>query len=741
MQDFFLHYCLVKELATKTSRITYLAYPSGETQNKVLLKIFDKECANQDHKMNSAGLNTLMSMDHPSIVPMLDIGVEQGKPYIVSEYRALGSVGRRLGHLKRGSHKHMDWPDAVRIVQQIGQALSYAHSHEILHGNIKPENIFYYDNGVQLTDFSLSPFIDVTKLGYKSDLHTTRYMAPEQFVGKTEKASDQYALACVAHELITGHVPFDAQSFSSMWGMHVHDYATPLSSYVNVPMPIDAAILRALAKKSEDRYEDMDAFLRALENALSASKPEEPSDSNSSLAALLSNAPAGVKKAPVTKPFGFTPFPEAVERTHLARSREAPEKVVMPELDALLAIDPPSLSALKHIVAGRKSAPQPESHIAVTDSKVSAIPIGEEAEQATNPLPGVREEAEQATNPLLGFGDGAHIRPYDQLIPETDEEGDLLFSSMLAETDEEPVAEKVLAFQSAHSATDQLHSSAIVSPPQKTQRAFTRPRLPGWGWKLSIALLGVVLLLTTIVSLLLYSFNGGMITLEKHAPVTTVATILPTPGVTRNVQPTATPLPTARPTRPTVRPTRVSQHSAPPPVPTSSSASTSLPVATPTPVPTQAVAVAATVYSFEDGTLDQWQVSDCSFANSTTMARTGGHSLVITQPNVNTGESDKNPYLYMDGGNVSLLKAGQTIDAYIYVPSGSVSIQADISVSDAKNQWSGSGEFVLSPGSWNHISYTAQSFSAPMGEIGINLYYVTSGGGTVQPVYIDDISW
>ena len=399
MQDFFLHYCLAEELASKTLRITYLAYPLREAREKVIIKIFDKECANQDHNMDPARLNILMSMDHPHIVPILDIDVEQGKPYIVSEYRALGSLGQRLENLKRDSHEYMEWPDAVRIVQQIGQALSYAHSHEIIHGNIKPENIFYSDNDVvQLTDFSLSPFIDVTKLGYKSDLHTTRYMAPEQFVGKIEKASDQYALACLAHELITGHVPFEAQNFSSMWRMHTNDYAAPLSSHVRVPMPIDAAILRALAKKSEDRYQDMDAFLLALENALSASKPEEPFDSNSAFAALLSNALAGVKQAPVTKPFGFTPFPEVLERAHLTRSPETFEKIVIPEQDALLAIDPPSLVALKQIMTGRKSAPLPESHIAVAESKVSAILTEEELEPAINSQPRVADEP-TATNP------------------------------------------------------------------------------------------------------------------------------------------------------------------------------------------------------------------------------------------------------------------------------------------------------------------------------------------------------
>ena len=344
------------------------------------------------------------------------------------------------------------------------------------------------------------------------------------------------------------------------------------------------------------------------------------------------------------------------------------------------------------------------------------------------------------------LADDAHINPYGQLSPEaapqSEEEGDLLFAAMLAEINEEPVAERAQAFQSTHTTTELFHSSAIVSPPPQTQTPRTSTRRPVPGWKLSIGALGVVLLLIiTIAALLLHPSNIGKTTSEKHASVTTVVTTLPTSGVTRNVQTTATPAPTPRPT---VRPTSVSQHPTsvssqhPAPAPAPTIAPATIPTTAPTTIPTTA---AATVYSFEDGALDSWQVSGCSFANSTTMARTGGHSLVITQPNVNTGTSDRNPYLYLDSGNVSLLKAGEIIGAYIYVPSGSGSIHADVSVSDANDNWTGSGEFVLSPGSWNYISYTAKSFAAPMGEIGINLYYAISGGGTVQPVYIDNISW
>ncbi len=269
MQEFFLDYCLTQELSHKKSRHTYLAHAQQDAQQKLVIKIFDPDCVNSEQKQEGLLLaDILLSLRHPHIVPMLDIAIKQGQPYVVSEYRPHGSLGQRLERLLP---ERMDWPEAVSIIIQLGQALCYAHEHRIVHGNLKPGNVFYHADGeVQLTDFSLTSFIDVAKLDYKSDLPTIRYMAPEQFMGKTDQQSDQYSLACLAYELITGKPPFAAASFTSLWGKHATEYAAPLASAVpKIPMPIDLAILKALAKKPPERYEDVAAFVAALERGLS----------------------------------------------------------------------------------------------------------------------------------------------------------------------------------------------------------------------------------------------------------------------------------------------------------------------------------------------------------------------------------------------------------------------------------------------------------------------------------------
>lgn len=305
MQEFFLHYNLTELLAAKTLRSVYLAHPLRETQHKFIVKIFDKECAGQNQEAGLAQAARLMALNHPHIVPIVDIALEeQGKPYVISNYCVHGSLRQRLERL---TPEHMDWQEAISTVIQIGQALSYAHNQNVIHGNMKPENVFYNNIGeVQLTDFNLAPFIDIAKLEYKSDLYTMRYMAPEQFMGKTDQQSDQYALACLAYELVTGHTPFKAQSFSSMWGKHATEFAAPLSTHVpKIPMSIDLAILKALAKKPESRYVDIAAFLTAL---------------GTGLASHTSGLPLSLISSTVTNIVGNTPLPTTIANSNASTS-------------------------------------------------------------------------------------------------------------------------------------------------------------------------------------------------------------------------------------------------------------------------------------------------------------------------------------------------------------------------------------------------------------------------------------
>ena len=198
---FFHHYYLTQLLGQQKFKSTYLAYPQGDMKLKVAVKIFDEECMlpNHDYAKSLTAVKSFLALDHPHIVPVLNMDIENRQPYIVTRYMSHGSLRQRLEGL---SPKIMHWTAVVNIVIQIAQALMYAHERQVIHGNIKPNNIFFDLTGeVLLTDFRPSQFIDISKLSYKTDLQTTSYMAPEQFMGRSTPSSDQYALACLTYRV------------------------------------------------------------------------------------------------------------------------------------------------------------------------------------------------------------------------------------------------------------------------------------------------------------------------------------------------------------------------------------------------------------------------------------------------------------------------------------------------------------------------------------------------------------
>ncbi len=296
MQKHFHHYYLTKQLASKSLRSTYLAHHISNPSEQVVIKIFDATCLNLEQESESLlqKIKLIKQLEHAHIVPILDFGIDQGQPYVVSTYLPSGSLRHRLDHLPSQS---LDLQDALSIILQIGRTLRYAHQHNILHGNIKPENILFNEQGkVLVGDFPVLDCIDMTTPD-KPDPHTTCYMAPEQFNGTTSEKSDQYALASLAYELIMGHAPFSAQDFSSMQAKQNTQRAAPLSDLIpHLPEQAKEVVLKAMAKDPSERYANISIFMRALE-ALSV-LPTSASPS-SPIMALASDTPTKGMREPV----------------------------------------------------------------------------------------------------------------------------------------------------------------------------------------------------------------------------------------------------------------------------------------------------------------------------------------------------------------------------------------------------------------------------------------------------------
>jgi serine/threonine protein kinase len=292
MRKRFNQYYITERISSRPLRSVYLAHHVKDISRKVLLKVFDATCLvlGQESGRLVHQVEWIKQLRHTHIAPILDLGVEQGQPYIVSQYLPGGSLRQYLDSL---SPQRLSLHEALKIISQLGQALSYFHEHAHLHENVKPENVFLNEKGeVLLADFRLVGFLDVTVLDYQSDPRTMCYMAPEQFAGSAGQQSDQYALACLVYELIAGRVPFSAQSYAMMWASHYAQAPVPLSNLVpDVPEKIEKALCKAMAKDPSERYANISTFLLALEDAAfsppwSISKPLALSTLDSSSASL-----------------------------------------------------------------------------------------------------------------------------------------------------------------------------------------------------------------------------------------------------------------------------------------------------------------------------------------------------------------------------------------------------------------------------------------------------------------------
>ncbi len=206
---------------------------------------------------SAAGLN------HPNIVQIYDRGEAEGTYYIAMEYlegRSLKEIIVKYAPLS---------PELlVSISVQIVEALRFAHRRDVIHRDIKPQNIIIDSEGrVKVTDFGIAragSASTMTEAG--SILGTAHYFSPEQAQGQpVEAASDLYSLGVVMYEMATGGLPFDGENPVSIAMKHVHDLpSTPRSINPLVPENLEAVILRALGKRPIDRYLTAQAMLDDL---------------------------------------------------------------------------------------------------------------------------------------------------------------------------------------------------------------------------------------------------------------------------------------------------------------------------------------------------------------------------------------------------------------------------------------------------------------------------------------------
>jgi serine/threonine protein kinase len=222
---------------------------------------------------------------HPHIVQVTDFGtVASGEPFLVMEYLQGEDLSRRLK--RRG---RLPSATVLTIIKQITSALSATHARGVIHRDLKPANIFLLDladgaDFVKAVDFGISKIKrSALKLTRASALMgTPSYMSPEQATGKVDDIdprTDEWALACMTWEMLTGREPFGGRDLTELLYHVVHHDPAPLAGKFAVLSPaVEEVLRRALNKRQRDRWPTVTAFTRALESVMPGQAALEPAD-------------------------------------------------------------------------------------------------------------------------------------------------------------------------------------------------------------------------------------------------------------------------------------------------------------------------------------------------------------------------------------------------------------------------------------------------------------------------------
>lgn len=242
---------------------------------------------------------SVAQLTHPYIVRVTDYGEYQNIPYLVMPYLSGGTLKQLTG-------KSIPYYEAARLLSPIARALEYAHSQKVLHRDVKPTNILITQNGQpMLTDFGVAKILDIedgqTLTGAGMGVGTPEYMAPEQALGQSvDGRVDVYALGVVFYELITGRKPYQADTPMAVIVKQIHDPLPRPTDYVNdLPDEVERVILKALAKKTEDRFHDMGVFAERLEALASkiSSKGKQEKISDKTLDSITLTHPLSTTKS------------------------------------------------------------------------------------------------------------------------------------------------------------------------------------------------------------------------------------------------------------------------------------------------------------------------------------------------------------------------------------------------------------------------------------------------------------
>jgi len=259
----FSRYEIKAELGRGGMATVYRAYdPSFDRE--VALKVLPREFLHdpQFRDRFEREIKTVARLEHPAIVPVYDVGEEDGQPFFVMRYMTGGSLS---DWIKRGK---FSLQDTARIVEQLAGALSYAHAKGVVHRDLKPDNILFDNNGDPfISDFGVAKIEEAAStLTGSGVVGTPAYMSPEQAQSdKTDSRSDIYGLGVIIFQMLTGKQPYEADTPMFVIVKHITEPVPEILDYdADLSSEVDAIIKKAMAKNKEDRYATALELAKAL---------------------------------------------------------------------------------------------------------------------------------------------------------------------------------------------------------------------------------------------------------------------------------------------------------------------------------------------------------------------------------------------------------------------------------------------------------------------------------------------
>ena len=285
-------------------------------EREVAVKVLPPELLHSDPQFKmrfEREAKIIASLEHPSIVPVYDVGDDNGQPYFVMRYMSGGSLSDRI------KAKNLTVEDALKILNQLAPGLDEAHGKGIVHRDLKPSNILFDGKGTPyISDFGIAKLSQAQSSGMTGSaiIGTPAYMAPEQAQGTgVDGRTDIYAVGIILFEMLTGKQPYEADTPMAVAFKHITD-PVPNIHEANPALPaaVNTVIQKAMAKSKDERFSTAGEMVDTLRNVSSAQKVSvEMPTVKGALPRVQAEIPAAktamatprAAEAPVARPFNI----------------------------------------------------------------------------------------------------------------------------------------------------------------------------------------------------------------------------------------------------------------------------------------------------------------------------------------------------------------------------------------------------------------------------------------------------